>query len=674
VNTPAPERGARALRLLRHAPAVLGVLLLLGAVFVVQREFRHLDMHDVGNALRAIPRASLLIAAGLTVFAYGVLTFYDRLGSIYAGRAVSYARAAFASFCAYSLAHNLGFAAVSGAAVRYRLYAHWGLTPLQIGKVVGFCSLTFGLGAATLGGAILVVAPGAVPWLSGGVPHGALRAIGVGMWAAVALYIGFSTRYPVLRLRGRAFELPSWRMALAQVLLASVDVAATAAIFYALLPHPHGVTFFRVLAVYLASYALGLVANVPGGLGVFDTAVLLGLKPFLPAPTIVGATFVFRLYYYIIPLFLSGTLFAANELLMRGRAFRAGPQGQKRWSEPDFAVAASTGAVAVCGAMLLVIGLADLNPDFSWLDPDLAALASGASEYVPSLIGGGLMVLAIGLARRVTLAWAATLVLLVAAAIVTALQGEPDWVPAFLLLAALGIAPFRRAYYRHAKLVSQPLHASTLVPMFTLVLAIVWLALVEPRTRSLAQTSWWAIVLSRETPVPVRAAMAVAVVTGLAALWGVVRPSRVRCLAWDGETRARFAALGAAPAAEPDGVVLGEGERAAIAFRRVGRVMLALGDPAGAPEDRVSAVWRLRDLARQEGLDPAVWRASDELLRLYADLGLTALPLGPDGLPVAETEAPASGRRYLCCVAERDLGLLLPLLPRLSSGLWRAAT
>ena len=45
---------------------------------------------------------------------------------------------AFASFCAYSLAHNLGFAAVSGAAVRYRLYAHWGLTPFQIAKTVAF--------------------------------------------------------------------------------------------------------------------------------------------------------------------------------------------------------------------------------------------------------------------------------------------------------------------------------------------------------------------------------------------------------------------------------------------------------------------------------------------------------------------------------------------------------
>ena len=109
------QRGAR------HAPAVLGVLLLVGAIYVVQREFRHLNMREVGRALEAIPRRAVLISAGWNVLAYLILTLYDWLGARYAGRKVSYGRTAFASFCAYALAHNLGFAAVSGAAVRYRL-------------------------------------------------------------------------------------------------------------------------------------------------------------------------------------------------------------------------------------------------------------------------------------------------------------------------------------------------------------------------------------------------------------------------------------------------------------------------------------------------------------------------------------------------------------------------
>jgi phosphatidylglycerol lysyltransferase len=146
-----------------------------------------------------------------------------------------------------------------------------------------------------------------------------------------------------LHIRGRTIDLPGWRMALMQVVLATVDVGVTASIFFVLLPHGHGLTWMRFLAVYLGSYAAGLVANVPGGLGVFDAAMLLGLSPYLPAPVILSATFVFRLYYYIVPLFLAGAMFAGNEVMMRGGEPAAADAGRARWSEPDFAVAASTG-------------------------------------------------------------------------------------------------------------------------------------------------------------------------------------------------------------------------------------------------------------------------------------------------------------------------------------------
>jgi uncharacterized membrane protein YbhN (UPF0104 family) len=646
----------------RHLPAILGVLLLVGAIYVVQREFRHLNLRDVGRAMRQVPAHALAVAAIWNVAAYGVLTFYDRLATIYAGKRVSYARTALASFCAYTLAHNLGFAAVSGAAVRYRLYSHWGLTPEQIAKVIAFCSLTFGLGGMSLGGAILFGEPRAVPWFGDHLPLWTLYAVGAALWAVVAGYVFTSTKYPVLHFRGRTLELPSWRMALMQVALATVDVGVTASIFYALLPQAHGLTWLRFLAVYLGSYAAGLVANVPGGLGVFDAAILLGLSRYLPAPVVLSTTFIFRLYYYVIPLFLAGALFAGNEVMVRSRGIATRTPGQVRWSEPDFAVAASTGGVALCGAMLLSIGMLDAHPDYSWMGPGLAEFASSAGQYVTSLLGTALMVLAIGLSLRVTLAWGATIVLLLTGAAVTAVQGEPDWVPVALVVAALSVAPFRDAYYRHARLISHTLRPGTLLPLFGLLGSVMWLANFEPKVHRLAQTSWWAVVLSRETPTSVRLTVGLAVVLLLSALWGVIRPGRVMALPWNAEGRLRYAALGALPPPVADGLVMGEAGRSGIPFQRTGRVLLGLGDPAGAESDRVSAIWRLRDLAQQEGRHAAVWRAGPDMLKIYADLGLTALPLGPDGLPAE----PGAGRQqYLCCVAERDLGALLPVLPSL---------
>ncbi len=659
-------------RVVRHLPAVLGLVLLVGAIYVVWKEFRHLRVADISAALNAIPTRALAVSFIWTILSYGVLTFYDRLGTMYAGHKVSYGRVSFASFCAYSLSHNLGFAAVSGAAVRYRLYAHWGLTPFQIAKVVAFCSLTFTLGGMVLGGIILFFEPDAIPFFGKLVPAWGMYAIGVALWGIVAAYVGLSRFVGTVRLFGTDIGLPGWRMAFVQVALATVDVGVTAAIFYQLLPEVPGLTYIRFLGVYVASYTAGLAANLPGGIGVFDTAMLLGLEPYLQPPQILGAIVVFRLYYYIIPLFLAGTLFAGNEILLRGGALVRSPaltrktQSLSRWSEPSFAVVTSTSAVALCGALLLAIGVLDQRPDFSWIDADYASAAADAGQFIPSLIGAALIVLAIGLSQRVTLAWGATLVLLMLAAGFTLAQGSVIWVPAVLILAILFVLPFRDSYYRHARLLSGPLQAGSALPLLALVACVLTLAAFEPRLRGLSDNSLLDVVLSPDLPNGMRVSVALLVALALVALWRLIRPGRVASMPWAGQGRLRYASLGALPPAMADGLVLGENGRAGIPFRRIGRVMLGLGDPVGSVSDRVSAIWNLRDLAQQEGLDPAVYRAGPGLLKVYGDLGLTALPLGLDGLPLPEQEGDTPlVSHYLCCVAERDLSLLLPLLPSL---------
>ena len=661
---------------LRHLPAVLGVALLIGAIFVVQREFRHLKLNDIGDALSAIPVHSLVFSFTWTILSYFILTFYDRLGTIYAGHKVSYGRVAFASFCAYSLSHNLGFAAVSGAAVRYRLYAHWGLTPLQIGKTVAFCSLTFGLGGMVLGGTILFLEPRAIPFFGQHLPKIALYGVGVLLWAIVLGYVTLSKVLGQIKIFEHDIELPGWRMAIVQVLLATVDVAVTATIFYALVPQAPGLTWLIFLGIYVASYTAGLAANLPGGIGVFDTAMLFGLEPYMNAPHIVGAILVFRLYYYVIPLFLAGSLFAGNEILLRGGGVlhhfsRLAPvQAIGRWSEPDFAVTAATGAVGLCGMLMLCLGVLAPQADFSWIDPDYGELARQAGQFVPSLIGAGLVVMAIALSHRVNLAWGLTILLLVLGAAFAATQDNRLWMSGVLILTTLLIAPFRACFYRHAHVMSGPLQPGSALILVVLGLCLFSLAVTRPHTHLLQNNAFWAVIISRELPNSVRLAVAIAVLLGLTAIWLLLRPGRVRYLPWDNSARQLLLSFGGHIDQPADGVVLGESARSAVSFRRCGRVLLGLGDPVGDETDRVSAIWRLRDLAQQEGLVAAVWHAGPDLLKIYGDLGLTALPLGPDGMPMPESAGDTPlAEQYLVCKAERDLHLLLPVLPQLARGL-----
>ena len=667
--------GASLKRLLRHLPALLGVVLFVGAVYVVQREFRDLKVVDIQRAIAALPTSALVISFLWTLLAYGILTFYDRLATAYAGEKVSYGKVAFASFCAYTLAHNLGFAAVSGAAVRYRLYAHWGLTPLQIGKVIVFCSLTFGFGGLVLGGSILFLEPDAIPLLGTRLPNWVMYAIGGAMWAVVTAYATLSRVLGTVRVFGQVVELPGLRLAALQIILATVDVAVTASIFYALLPDVPGLTYPRFLGIYLASYTAGLVANLPGGLGVFDTAMLLGLAPYMQPPEIVGAILVFRLYYYIIPLFLAGFLFAGNEMLMRGKGVlgragtTSGVQAIGRWSQPDFAVAAATGAVALCGALLMSVGLlSDIGA--SWANSSFWIVGT-MSAFVPSLLGAALLLLAASLTQRVKLAWRAAIALLLAGAGFVALHAGPLWIPLTLLAAASVLAPFGRAFYRDASLFSGRLRAGTATPLAALIVCVGVLASLEPKLAWRGRNSFWEVILAPDVPNGLRASLALFLAFALFALWRLLRPARVQAAPWDEAARARYTALGhTSPPQGVDGVVWGEAGRAAIVFRRIGHILLALGDPAGDRADRISAIWRLRDLARQANATPAIWWAGRDLLQVYGDIGLAALPLKPDGTPGADAEdAPGPhATHYLVCIAEQDLPTLLPILPSLARG------
>ncbi len=654
-------------RYLRHAPPVLGLVLLIAAVSVAHREFKHLRFEDIARAIGHIPRERLMLGLGLSVCAYLVLTLYDLLGSIYAGYRLAYRKIAFASFCAYALSHNLGVSALSGGAVRFRLYAGWGASPLQIGKLIGFCSLTFSFGALVLGGGALIFSPHAVPFVGASLPGWLLQGIGVTLWLVTVGYVVLAARGQQTVLFGHTLRLPGLPMALGQILLASTDMSTTASILYVLLPQAPHLTFLRFLAVYVLSYSAGVMASLPGGIGVFDTVMLLGLSAWLPAPRVLGAILIFRLFYYVIPLFLAGTLFALHEIVLRGRGLlRHAPvaQGLAHWSENDLAIAAGTGTTALCGSMLLAMGVLAPSMDSGWIDPNFSPTAL-AGHFVPSLIGAALLVFCIGLAQRVRLAWLGTICLLLLGAAITAIGENLRVVPAILVLASFVLAPYRPAFQRMTRLRPQALQPATVAPLLALVACVLSLAVFERHVRFVSANSWWRIVSSPDVPASVRLAVGLSVLVGMLALWRLLLPGSTEAVAWTMDQRVRYATLGGKPPSRADGIVFDEAGRAAMPFRRIGRVLLGLGDPAGEASARASVLWRLAELARREGRRLAVYRTGPGLLDVYGGLGLAAIPLGADGLPMgAQSEARASA--FLLCASDADLTLLLPRLAELA--------
>lgn len=639
-------------KLLLRAPAVLGLVLLVAAVAVIWRELSSLSLADISRALSDIPARALLAGAGATVLSYFVLSFYDRLACRHVKADVSYRRSAFAAFCSYVLSHNLGCAAISGAAVRFRLYRNWGVPGPKIAQIIAFCSATYMLGALALTGGILLAEPGAVPGLSH-LPQALLRLAGLLCLALPAAYVALARDGRHVRVWRWDIETPGKATALGQIAVSAADMAATALIAYCVLPPlPESAHFGfgAFLAIYMAAYTAGLFASVPGGLGVFDSAMLLALRPYLPAAEIMGAILVFRLYYYIIPLVLAGLMFAGHEIFLRGeqalaarrhlpRHFR--PSQVIRESEADFSVAVAVGVQAVTGvltvAYALIAGLPSLH--------GLAATVAQIADLLLTVVGVALIGLALGLSQRVALAWKLSLGALALATVLLVLRHAPWEAAGAMLLTMLLIAPFRGCYYRRAHMLVAPLTPAVLAPLSLWGLGLVGVGWVAVQ-RHLGPFWWRSMIYDAHTAIG-RWFLGISALCGVLALWVGLRRSRIPVEAWDSESERRYRGLphalqefGPRP---PSGILSDEAGRAAIPFCRIGEFIIGLGDPAGADRNCVAAIWRLRDLAVQEGRRLAFVRVSQSLTAVYNDLGLTMRADAPRGDGQAET---------ICCLSE----------------------
>ena len=136
----------------------LAAALVLGlAAFLLYRTLSRYDFDELLASVKSIPLSRLGTALLFAAASYFCLTLFDFLALHYVGHPLPYRKAALASFTSLSLGHNIGFAALSSGAVRYRFYSRWGLDAEAVGKLILFCGVTVGLGLITLGGLALVL-------------------------------------------------------------------------------------------------------------------------------------------------------------------------------------------------------------------------------------------------------------------------------------------------------------------------------------------------------------------------------------------------------------------------------------------------------------------------------------------------------------------------------------
>ena len=292
----------------------LTLIIIAAAVVVMYRILRGINFSDVIVALKATDLADVLLAGLFVAAGYFTLTFYDlfALRTIGANH-IPYRIAALAGFTSYSVGHNIGASVFTGGAVRYRIYSAWGLTAIDVAKICFIAGLTFWLGNVAVLGLGIAYEPQAAsaidqlpPWFN--------RLIGCAALALLAAYVAWVWVKP--RVIGRAdwvVTLPGGPLTLLQIAIGIVDLSCCALAMYVLLPDDPQIDFIKLAVIFVSATMLGFASSSPGGLGVFDAAMLVALIEFEKGELVAGLL-LFRLLYYVIPFALSLLILGAREL------------------------------------------------------------------------------------------------------------------------------------------------------------------------------------------------------------------------------------------------------------------------------------------------------------------------------------------------------------------------
>lgn len=587
---------------------------------------------DVIAALTDTKWSSIGLAVFFTALSFFALIGYDLNALAYIGKKLPTTPVAMTAFSAYAVGNTAGFGALSGGAIRFRGYSRLGMSPDDIGRVIAFVTLAFGLGLlAVTALASLVTAPRIGEIV--GISQGWVRVIAVITIVAMAglMIAGWDGRE--VSLGKLKLRLPDTRTSSQQFLITALDIAASASVLYVLLPQTE-IGWPSFLAIYATAVGAGVLSHVPAGLGVFETIIVAALGNTVDIDQVLGSLVLYRVIYHVLPL-LVATLFV---IWLEVQQLAHHPVASTlRKLEFRLAPLLLSAFTLIAGAMLVLSSVTPTpDSDLDILNNYIPLPAVETAHFISSILGIVLFVTARGVSQRLDGAWWTATICTALALLFSFVRAIALFEASFLIVLLVGLLLSHRQFNRPASLLRQVLTPAWIVATLILVAAAATVLFFAYREVDYSRALWWQFEFSAEAPRGMRAILGIAIVAGAISIVSLLRPAATRSALSTPEDLARavdivmaqnFADANLVRMADKR-LMFSDSGKAFIMYGIQGRSWIALFDPVGPVEEIPELVWRFVEEARSQGGRAIFYQISPSLLPYCADAGMRAVKLG----------------------------------------------
>lgn len=619
-------------KILKIIIAPLGILIFIIAISLLSHEMKNYSYQQILDTLRAIPSFKITIALILSLSYYLILGGYDVIAFKYIGVPLKFKNVLFTCFVSNALGNNTGYSMLFGGSIRYRLYSLYNVSMMNVTKVLFFSSATIWFGLLIIGGFVFTFFP--VEFNNNKFFFDSSLPLGILFLTIVLIYTALSIlKSKPIKILKWTVTFPSIKITLWQMLLATADWVLASCTLYILLPQGE-IAYITLLQIFLIAQMLGILSQVPGGMGVFETAIVMMLPSATESSYVMGALLAYRAIFYFFPLGIALILLASHEFLRAKKRFKvlARFYGGRMASIIPQALSVS---IFFGGTMILFSGVTTVS----------SSIIQKLVEYIPSIILDllhfsisiiGIMLLFVsrGLILRIKKAYSIAIILLSLLFPLALINGYGyEKIVSLIIILSL-IIPAKKYFYRTLSLMTPRLNVLWFSAISIVFVTSAWLGFFVYKQDIYSWTNFLESLFSNSDASRfLRICMGMAIIMIMVLISEAFKRYKYKKTTVNVSNVKKLADASKyvyGNYAFENKNIFNMNTNSFMMYSQINNSAIVFGDPVGDSKSSRELIWNFKEMADLKNTKPTFIYLGYTNLKVYDDIGLDIASFGAD--------------------------------------------